>query len=123
MPSSPSEPVQSEPGVIAGSGLFADPEPLLLRRQNWLKRLLPQSMFGRSLLLIVIPLVLVQIIAAIVFYARHWEAVSYRLSADVAGDIELVIDAMHKMSTPAERRALFDNVARTAELIIWFGAG
>ena len=44
-------------------------------------------MFGRSLLLIVMPLVLVQIIATWVFYARHWETVSRRLSADVAGDI------------------------------------
>ena len=93
------------------------------RRQSWLKRLLPQSMFGRSLLLIVIPLVLVQIVAAIVFYARHWEAVSYRLSADVAGDIALVIDAMHKTSTPAERQAVFDKVARAAELIVSFRAG
>ena len=33
------------------------------------------------------PLVLVQIIATWVFYARHWETVSRRLSADVAGDI------------------------------------
>ena len=70
----------------SGSGPIAPPDPLELRPRNWLKRLLPRSMFGRSLLLIVIPLVLVQIIAAYVFYARHWEAVSYRLSADVAGD-------------------------------------
>ena len=87
-----------------GAGLIAAPEPLRDRAgRSWLKRLLPQSMFGRSLLLIVIPLVLVQIIAAFVFYARHWEAVSYRLSADVAGDIALVIDAMHK--TPTAGRA------------------
>ncbi|MGD9614543.1 MAG: ATP-binding protein [Alphaproteobacteria bacterium] len=110
----------SEP---ATAGPAAASETLDLRPQNWLKRLLPQSMFGRSLLLIVIPLVLVQVIAAIVFYARHWEAVSYRLSADVAGDIELVIDAMHKTATPAERQALFDKVARVAELIVSFRPG
>jgi two-component system, OmpR family, osmolarity sensor histidine kinase EnvZ len=116
MPPNPSEPA-------AGAGLIAAPEPLELRPQNWLKRLLPQSMFGRSLLLIVTPLVLVQIIAAIVFYARHWEAVSYRLSANVAGDIELVIDAMHNAATPADQRALFDKVARVAELFVSFQPG
>src|SRR5215218_2622439 len=120
MSSSPSEPAPSEPAVVAGAGLIAAPEPLLRGRQNWLKRLLPQSMFGRSLLLIVIPLVLVQIVAAIVFYARHWEAVSYRLSANVAGDIELVIDALHKAATPAERQELLDKVARAVELIVSF---
>ena len=106
----------------AGAGLIGAPDRLDLRPRNWLKRLLPQSMFGRSLLLIIMPLVLVQIIAAFVFYARHWEAVSYRLSADVAGDIELVIDAIGK-ATPAERHAILDKVARVAELIVSFRPG
>jgi two-component system osmolarity sensor histidine kinase EnvZ len=134
MPSSRSEPVLNGPSLSGpvpdepafddiGAGSAAPPGPLDLRPQNWLKRLLPQSMFGRSLLLIVIPLVLVQIIAAFVFYARHWEAVSYRLSANVAGDIELVIDALDKAATPAERQALFDKVARVAELIVSFRPG
>lgn len=124
MPSSPSEPVLSEPVLSeSGPGPIAVPDPLDLRPHNWLKRLLPQSMFGRSLSLIVIPLVLVQIIAAYVFYARHWEAVSYRLSADVAGDIELVIDAMQKATTPAEHRTVFDKVAQVTELIVSFRPG
>jgi two-component system, OmpR family, osmolarity sensor histidine kinase EnvZ len=124
MPSSPSEPAPSEPvgAPIGATALIAAPEPLELRPQNWLKRVLPQSMFGRSLLLIITPLVLVQIIAAFVFYARHWEAVSYRLSANVAGDIELVIDAM-KAATPADRQTVFDKVARVAELIVSFRPG
>jgi two-component system osmolarity sensor histidine kinase EnvZ len=122
--SSPSEPVLRELVLSeAASGRFAAPDPADLRRRNLLKRLLPQSMFGRSLSLIVIPLVLVQIIAAYVFYARHWEAVSYRLSADVAGDIELVIDAIQKAPTPGERQAVFDKVARVVELIVTFRPG
>lgn len=120
LPSSPEEPV---PDQTAGAAGLIAPPPLEFRSRNWLKRLLPQSMFGRSLLLIVTPLVLVQIIAAIVFYARHWEAVSYRLSANVAGDIELVIDAMHKAATPAEQQAVFDKVARVAELFVSFRPG
>jgi two-component system, OmpR family, osmolarity sensor histidine kinase EnvZ len=80
-------------------------------------------MFGRSLLLIIVPLVLVQLIAAFVFYARHWEAVSYRLSANVAGDIALVIDAVREAGMPADRQAIFDRVARVAELIVSFQPG
>jgi two-component system osmolarity sensor histidine kinase EnvZ len=121
MPSSPSEPAD-----IAGmtAGLAIAPESYDIRQQNRLKRLLlPQSMFGRSLLLIVIPLVLVQGVAALFFYARHWEAVSYRLSANVAGDIEMVIDAFEKADGPAERRQLFDKVARVAELLFAFRPG
>src|SRR5579872_2735619 len=62
-----------------------------VRQRGWIKRMLPQTMFGRSLLLIVLPLVLVQIIATWVFYARHWETVSRRLSSAVAGDVALII--------------------------------
>src|SRR5579862_6617371 len=96
------------------------PEAQPIRRRNLLKRLLPQSMFGRSLLLIVMPLVLLQIIATWVFYDRHWGAVSYRFSADVAGDIALVIDAMHKADAVAERSRLFQKSETISELTFSF---
>jgi two-component system osmolarity sensor histidine kinase EnvZ len=115
--------IASASGSAGAGEPVAAPEPLEGRPQNWLKRVLPRSMFGRSLLLIIMPLVLVQIVAAFVFYARHWEAVSYRLSANVAGDIALVIDAMHMAATPAQRQAVFDRVARAAELIVSFTPG
>ena len=121
MPSSPSEPPPVAP--VGSVAPIATPQPAGLRPQNLLKRLLPRSMFGRSLLLIIVPLVLVQLIAAFVFYARHWEAVSYRLSANVAGDIALVIDAMQDAATPTDRQALFDRVARVAELMVSFQPG
>ena len=44
------------------------------------KRLVPRSLFGRFLLIIVIPLVLLQLVAGYVFFARHWETVSRRLA-------------------------------------------
>ena len=62
-------------------------------RGAWIKRLLPRTMFGRSLLIVVMPLVLLQAIATWVFYDRHWAAVSWRLSTGVAGDIGLLIEA------------------------------
>ena len=80
-----------------------------VRQRGWIKRMLPQTMFGRSLLLIVLPLVLVQIIATWVFYGRHWETVSRRLSADTAGDIGMVIDAMKYADSQLELTRLLEN--------------
>ena len=82
-------------------------EAIEIRQRKPIKRLLPQSMFGRSLLLIVTPLVLLQIIATWIFYDRHWEAVSYRFSSDVAGDIALVIETLQKTADTAEQQRLF----------------
>jgi two-component system osmolarity sensor histidine kinase EnvZ len=87
-----------------------------IRQRSRLKRLLPQTMFGRSLLLIVMPLVLLQIIATWIFYDRHWEAVSYRFSSDVAGDIAMAIEAMDLTNSEAERDRLLDHVASVSDL-------
>jgi two-component system, OmpR family, osmolarity sensor histidine kinase EnvZ len=87
------------------------PADLDIRQRSRIKRLLPQTMFGRSLLLIVMPLVLVQIIAIWVFYARHWETVSRRLSSDVAGDIGMVIEAMRFADNELELTKLLENAS------------
>ena len=65
-----------------------------IRRRSAIKRVLPKTMFGRSLLLIVAPLILLQIISTWVFYARHWETMSRRLSADVAIEIAMAVQSM-----------------------------
>ncbi len=70
------------------------PDSSALRQRGWIKRLLPATMFGRSLLLIVVPLIMVQMVSAWAFYARHWETMSRRLSADVAEDIGAAVEAM-----------------------------
>jgi two-component system osmolarity sensor histidine kinase EnvZ len=105
-----------EPPDLAPPELAVPPT----RRRNALKRLLPQSMFGRSLLLIVMPLVLLQIIATWIFYDRHWGAVSYRFSADVAGDIALVIDRLDQTDGPVGRRQLLHRAATFSELTFGF---
>src|SRR5205085_9210835 len=98
------------PNIAPEPAGFA-PEDLEIRQRSWVKRLLPQTMFGRSLLLIVVPLVLVQIIATWVFYARHWEIVSRRLSTDVAGDVGLLIEAMKFADNELELTRLLENAS------------
>jgi len=114
----PSSPNSRSFAVVEARGATNElgPSDLDIRQRGWVKRVLPQSMFGRSLLLIVMPLVLVQIIATWIFYNRHWEAVSYRFSSDVAGDIAMVIDAMKLAGSAAERHRLFDRVATVSEI-------
>ncbi|HZU90806.1 MAG TPA: ATP-binding protein, partial [Stellaceae bacterium] len=62
--------------------------------QGWIKKTLPRTMFGRSLLIVVMPMVLLQAIATWIFYDRHWAAVSWRLAAGVAGDVALATLAL-----------------------------
>src|SRR5207302_320927 len=113
------------PAAAAEPPVDSAPDSFEIRQRSWLKRLLPQGTFGRSLLLIVMPLVLVQIIAVWVFFARHWETVSTRLSQDVAGDIGLVIDAMKFAHTELELTGLLENASALTNIdfVLERGAG
>jgi two-component system osmolarity sensor histidine kinase EnvZ len=87
-----------------------------IRRETWIKRVLPRTMFGRSLLIVVVPLILLQAIATWVFYDRHWAAVSWRLSAGVAGDIGLLIEALTLADSPSETARLLESAAALTDL-------
>jgi two-component system, OmpR family, osmolarity sensor histidine kinase EnvZ len=87
-----------------------------IRPSGWVKRLLPRTMFGRSLLIVVMPLVLLQAIAAWIFYDRHWAAVSWRLASGVAGDIGLTIEALQFTESPVATAQLLHRAAIAADL-------
>ena len=55
-----------------------------------LKRLAPKSLFGRAIIIVVAPVVLLQIVVAIVFYDRHLDQITRRLARSVSGDIGFV---------------------------------
>ncbi|MDP6874688.1 MAG: ATP-binding protein [Alphaproteobacteria bacterium] len=59
-----------------------------------LKRFLPSSLFGRAIIIVVTPVVLLQVVAAVVFYDRHLDTVTRRLARSVAGDIGFVAAAL-----------------------------
>jgi len=68
---------------------------------GWIKRLMPKSLLGRSLLMILIPLVALQAVTFQVFYGSHVDIVSRRLTAAIAGEIALTTELMDRF--PGER--------------------
>jgi len=62
-----------------------------------LDRFLPRTLFMRSLLIIVMPLILLQIICSWIFYDRHWQIVQKRLAAGTGPDpLRAGTDAWHR---------------------------
>jgi two-component system osmolarity sensor histidine kinase EnvZ len=59
---------------------------------QWLKSLMPTGLYGRALLIMVAPMVILQSVVAFVFMERHWNLVTQRLSAAVTQDIAALID-------------------------------
>ena len=64
------------------------------RFDRWIKPYLPKTLFGRALLIIVTPLVLMQAFSAYVFYDRHWDIMTRRLVHSLASDIAILIQEL-----------------------------
>ena len=99
------------------------PEDLTIRQRKLIKRVLPNTMFGRSLLLIIMPLILVQAISAWVFYARHWETVANRFADDVAAEIAMVGDSLLLARTDTEKAVLMRNAEARTEIAFVLDSG
>ena len=79
-------------------------------------RLLPRSLFGRSLLIIIMPLLIVQIVSTWYFYDRHWDIVARRLAQAIAGDVAAIVDLHERATTPAERAEIVALALRHMDL-------
>src|SRR5215467_12152438 len=88
---------------------------------SWLRQLLPRSLLGRSIMIIVTPLLLLQVVTTSVFDQTHWDTVTKRLARGVAGDIATVIEMMP--SDPEARRRLFEVARNDMQLNIAFVPG
>ncbi len=72
-------------------------------KQSWLKRHLPKSLFGRALLIIMLPIAIMQIIVAYIFFDTYWQTVTASLSDSVAADISVAHELY--LQDPSENRA------------------
>ena len=58
---------------------------------TFIKRFLPRGLFGRSLIIIVAPMVLLQGIVTYVFFERDLDTTTRRLARDVAADMAMLV--------------------------------
>lgn len=86
-----------------------------------IKKVLPRTLYGRSLIIIVAPLILLQIVSAWIFYDRHWDTITWRLSANIAGSIKGVMEQMRRY--PDDRAFVFRNAFETMELTFSYAPG
>ena len=82
------------------------------------KRLFPTSLWGRSLLIIVLPVVLMQVAVTWVFFDAHWNTVTARLSDALAGDVAWAIETYADDPRPQTLARVSDRAERTLGLSI-----
>ena len=88
-----------------------------------LKRFLPRTLQGRTILITVAPVVLLLMVTTTIFYERHWDTVTRRLALGVAGEIALVIDNMEMLEDAGSLEAVLESVRRELLIDITFRPG
>lgn len=87
------------------------------------KSVLPRGLLGRSLLILVSPLILLQLVSAYVFYGTHWDLVTRRLATGLAGDIGSVIEMIHTFQGEQNQQTIFAVAAVTMDLQVSLNKG
>ena len=69
-----------------------------------LKRYMPKSLFGRALMILVLPIIILQAVVALVFIQRHYDGVTAQMAGSIAREINLAIDVTDSACGHAPRR-------------------
>ena len=80
------------------------------RLTRWFTKRIPTGLYGRTLLIIILPMVILQSVIAFVFMERHWQTVTQRLSTAVTRDIAAIIDVIETYPQDAD----YENIIRIA---------
>lgn len=83
------------------------------------RAIVPRTLFGRSLLIVVVPIVLLQLVLTYAFYNRHWDTVTRWLATGVAGEVSLLAELV-ETAAPERRAEAIDLVRRHNDLKISF---
>lgn len=90
--------------------------------QNAVKSLMPRSLLGRAILILLLPLVLAQMVATYIFFDRHWENLTGRLAYGVVGDISLATTIIDRYGDdPVRVQILLALIARHTDMTFELG--
>lgn len=91
---------------------------LVRRLGRWLAHRMPKGLYGRSLIIIIAPMVLLQSVVAFVFMERHWQTVTQRLSKAVTADIAAIIEIIDTFPQDPDYRKITEIAAEKLQLNI-----
>jgi two-component system osmolarity sensor histidine kinase EnvZ len=86
--------------------------------------MMPKSLFGRSLLIVLLPLLILQAVLAYVFYERHWDTVTRWLAVGVAGEVSMLVDMLEEAGGDQEQqRHVLTMIRRNFGMIVLLTPG
>ena len=74
-----------------------------------LRDIMPKSLFGRSLFIVGLPLIFLQLFVGYFFFERHWDDVGRRLVLSVAGEIALISEQIIEANSEDLEKKIFND--------------
>ncbi|WP_270936265.1 ATP-binding protein [Falsiroseomonas oryzae] len=95
----------------------------MARIDQMLRALMPRGLLGRSLLIILLPMLILQGVALQVFYGSHLDVISRRLAGAVAGELSFIVELLQRDPSPEHRAWVFRQSAWRFDLALAFEQG
>ncbi len=88
-----------------------------------IKPWMPRGLFARSLIIVIAPMLLLQVVATYVFLDRHWDKVTRGLAYMAANEMSVIMSLYDRAQTTGDYEELVDLAARNLEVqvAVWPG--
>ena len=84
------------------------------------RRVVPDTLFQRSLLIVILPILILQLVLAYIFYNRTWDSVTRFLSNGVAGEVAVMVEMLDDAPTLKDKAHVIEMMRRHVDLAISF---
>ena len=89
-----------------------------------IKKILPRTLMGRSLMILIVPVLLIQVITTYIFFDRHWGKMTGRLAYAVAGEISVIAEQIESgTGSETDMESIAGYAARGLDLLVSFEKG
>lgn len=85
-----------------------------------IKNFLPRTLFGRSLMILIAPVLLLQIIATYIFFDRHWDKITTRMAYAVSGEIVVIAKSIEQDPDAKNMQKIMGFAAQNLGLLVSF---
>jgi len=76
-----------------------------------IKRYLPKSLFGRALMILLVPILALQLVASALLIQRHYDAITGQMAKAAAQELNVTIARVEEAATADEARATLEELA------------
>jgi two-component system, OmpR family, osmolarity sensor histidine kinase EnvZ len=85
---------------------------------QFIKRKIPKTLWGRALLIIVLPIALMQVAVTWAFFDMHWETVTAKLSEGLIGEVAWAVDTYEADPRPETMAKISQSAQKSMQLSI-----